>query len=232
MSKKKANRILILDDEKDVTELLKYTIERKGYVCRVINNPFDFTRATREFSPDLILLDIMMPGLDGEQICRIAKADTTLRDIPIIFLTAKAEGEDIVSGLEMGAEDYIKKPFNVKELMLRISKVLVRKEGSTKATEENIQIGEVVLDQISHEVFLAGRKISLTATEFKLLYLLMKRKNRVQSRETLLTNVWGYDADLETRTVDTHILRVREKLAEHASLIQTIRGVGYKAIDV
>lgn len=232
MSKKKANRILILDDEKDVTELLKYTIERKGYVCRVINNPFDFTRATREFSPDLILLDIMMPGLDGEQICRIAKADTTLRDIPIIFLTAKAEGEDIVSGLEMGAEDYIKKPFNVKELMLRISKVLGRKEGSTKAKEENIQIGEVVLDQISHEVFLAGRKISLTATEFKLLYLLMKRKNRVQSRETLLTNVWGYDADLETRTVDTHILRVREKLAEQASLIQTIRGVGYKAIDV
>ena len=174
----------------------------------------------------------MMPGLDGEQICRISKADTTLRDIPIIFLTAKAEGEDIVFGLEMGAEDYIKKPFNVKELMLRISKVLGRKEGSTKAKEENIQIGEVVLDQISHEVFLADRKISLTATEFKLLYLLMKRKNRVQSRETLLTNVWGYDADLETRTVDTHILRVREKLAEHASLIQTIRGVGYKAIDV
>lgn len=233
MTKENLTSVLIVDDEPDVTELLKYKLEQEGYFCKVINNPLSFISEAREFSPDLILLDIMMPELNGLQLCKIVRSDPKMKDIPIIFLTARGEAEDRVKGLESGADDYVAKPFNTKELILRVGKVLNR--GRYKdSSEENlrIQIAGVVIDESIHQLTVNGKPITLTATEFRLLKLLMERKNRVQTRENLLINVWNYDTDIETRTVDTHVRRVREKLGPYSDLIETIRGVGYKAVDL
>ena len=232
MTNENAPRVLIVDDEPDVTELLKYKLEQEGYYCKVINNPLSFINGAREFVPDLILLDIMMPELNGLQLCKIVRSDRKIKDIPIIFLTARGEVEDRVKGLESGADDYVAKPFNTKELILRVGKVLSRgryKEANTD--KARIQIAGVVIDESIHQLTIDGTPVTLTATEFRLLKLLMERKNRVQTRENLLINVWNYDTDIETRTVDTHVRRVREKLGQYADLIETIRGVGYKAVD-
>ena len=232
MTNENAPRVLIMDDEPDVTELLKYKLEQEGYYCKVINNPLMFINEAREFVPDLILLDIMMPELNGLQLCKIVRSDRKMKDIPIIFLTARGEVEDRVKGLESGADDYVAKPFNTKELILRVGKVLSRgryKEANTD--KARIQIAGVVIDESIHQLTIDGTPVALTATEFRLLKLLMERKNRVQTRENLLINVWNYDTDIETRTVDTHVRRVREKLGHYADLIETIRGVGYKAVD-
>ena len=232
-SRAQAYRILIVDDEPDVTELLKYKLEQEGYNCEVINNPVKFVGRIREFQPDLVILDIMMPELNGMQLCNIAKADPAMRQVPIIFLTARNEVEDRVKGLEAGADDYVSKPFNTKELLLRVDKILSRSRQTS--TVENvprqIQIGGVILDEETHQVTVDGDEVVLTVTEFRLLKILMERKGRVQSRENLLTNVWNYDSDIETRTVDTHVRRLREKLGSCASVIKTMRGVGYRAVD-
>lgn len=229
-SSAQAYRILIVDDEPDVTELLKYKLEQAGYRCKMLNDPVKFVGLAREFEPDLILLDIMMPDLGGLQLCNIAKADPATQPIPIIFLTARNEAEDRVKGLEAGAEDYISKPFDTRELLLRVEKVLARNRSAStvESALTRIQIGSVVLDEAIHQVTVDGREVILTATEFRLLKLLMERKGRVQSRDSLLTNVWNYESDIETRTVDTHVRRLREKLGPHASMIKTVRGVGYR----
>ena len=173
--------------------------------------------------PELIILDIMMPELNGLQLCRIARSDPAMKAIPVIFLTARGEAEDRIKGLETGAEDYIAKPFNTKELLLRIEKILNRGgQREEVALPSRIQISGVVIDEDLHQL----------ATEFRLLKLLMERKGRVQSRENLLVNVWHYDTDIETRTVDTHVRRVREKLGRYAHLIETVRGVGYRAVEI
>ncbi len=232
MANGNAPSVLIVDDEPDVTELLKYKLEQEGYYCKVINDPLIFMGVAREFVPDLILLDIMMPELNGLQLCKIVRSDRKMKDIPIIFLTARGEVEDRVKGLESGADDYVAKPFNTKELILRVGKVLSRgryKEANTD--KARIQIAGVVIDESIHQLTIDGTPVALTATEFRLLKLLMERKNRVQTRENLLINVWNYDTDIETRTVDTHVRRLREKLGQYADLIETIRGVGYKAVD-
>ena len=232
MTDENAHRILIVDDEPDVTELLKYKLEQEGYYCKVINDPLIFISAVRAFGPDLILLDIMMPDLNGLQLCKIVRSDPKMKDISIIFLTARGEEEDRVKGLELGSDDYVAKPFNTKELILRVGKVLSRgryKEATKSKTR--IQIAGVVIDESIHQLTVDGKLVNLTATEFRLLKLLMERKNRVQTRENLLVNVWNYETDIETRTVDTHVRRVREKLGHYADLIETIRGVGYKAVD-
>jgi two-component system phosphate regulon response regulator PhoB len=156
-----------------------------------------------------------------------------MNTIPIIFLSARGEAEDRIEGLESGGDDYIAKPFNTKELLLRIGKILDRKQSSELVSAKNrIQIAGVILDDILHELTVDGEAVILTATEFRLLKLLMGRKNRVQTRENLLVNVWNYETDIETRTVDTHVRRVREKLGPYANMIETIRGVGYKAVDI
>ncbi|MGK0456871.1 MAG: two-component system phosphate regulon response regulator PhoB, partial [Zhongshania aliphaticivorans] len=233
-SKTQAYRILIVDDEPDVTELIKYKLEQEGYRCEVLNEPLKFVGRAREFQPDLILLDIMMPDLNGMQLCHIAKADSVMKQIPIIFLTARNEAEDRVKGLEAGADDYVSKPFNTRELLLRVDKVLSR--SSQASIVENvptrIQIGGVILDEETHQVIVDGEEVILTATEFRLLKLLMERKGRVQSRENLLKNVWNYDSEIETRTVDTHVRRLREKLGAYAGMIKTMRGVGYRTVDL
>ena len=233
MKNNNVNRILIVDDEPDVTELLKYKLEQDGHLCQVVNNPLSFISMAREFNPNLILLDIMMPELNGLQLCKMVRSDPKMNTIPIIFLTARGEVEDRIKGLESGGDDYISKPFNTKELMLRVANILNRNQsGGTVNNKNRIQIAGVVLDDSLHELTVDGEVVILTATEFRLLKLLMLRKNRVQTRENLLVNVWNYDTDIETRTVDTHVRRVREKLGPYANMIETIRGVGYKAVDI
>lgn len=233
MSTHKIERILVLDDEPDVTELLQYKLEQAGYRVDVLNDPLAFVASVREFEPDLMILDIMMPELNGLQLCRIARADPTMKDIPIIFLTAKGEAEDRIAGLEMGAGDYMSKPFNTKELLLRVANVLHRSVKVDQSLgQKRIEIAGVLIDEEIHQLRVDGKEVVLTATEFRLLKLLMERKGRVQSREHLLVNVWHYDTDIETRTVDTHVRRIREKLGPYARLIETIRGVGYRAVDI
>lgn len=233
MSASQLKRILVVDDEPDVTELLEYKLEQEDYKVEVLNDPLSFVAKVRDFEPDLMILDIMMPELNGLQLCRIARSDPAMKDIPIIFLTAKGEAEDRVKGLETGADDYIPKPFNIRELMLRVGKVFHRGKGVQEtASVARIEIAGVVIDEDLHRLTVDGSPVSLTATEFRLLKLLMERKGRVQSREHLLVNVWHYDTDIETRTVDTHVRRVREKLGAYAHLIETVRGVGYRAVDI
>jgi two-component system phosphate regulon response regulator PhoB len=208
-------------------------LEQEGYRCEVLNDPLLFVGCARDFQPDLMIFDIMMPELSGLQLCRIARADPTLKEVPIVFLTARGEVDDRVKGLESGAGDYISKPFNAKELLLRVSNILNRNAKPVEAVRSlRIEISGVVIDEELHQVLVDGAEVVLTATEFRLLKLLMERKGRVQSREHLLVNVWNYDTDIETRTVDTHVRRVREKLGRYAHLIETVRGVGYRAVDI
>ena len=233
MSAQKVHRILVLDDEPDVTELLEYKLEQEGYRVATLNDPLTFVTKVREFEPDLMVLDIMMPELNGLQLCRIARADPTMKEIPIIFLSARGEAEDRVQGLETGADDYLSKPFNTNELMLRISNMLKRSGAPPEPVgQSRIEIAGVMIDEELHQLTVDGKHVVLTATEFRLLKLLMERKGRVQSRDHLLLNVWHYDTDIETRTVDTHVRRVREKLGQYAHMIETVRGVGYRAVDI
>ena len=233
MSVQRVYRILVVDDESDVTELLEYKLEQEGYRVATLNDPLAFVAKVREFEPDLMLLDIMMPELSGIQLCRIIRADSAMRKTPVIFLSARSEVEDRIKGLEAGAEDYISKPFNINELLLRISKMLKRSGApSEPAGQSRIEIAGVVIDEDLHQLTVDGKNVLLTATEFRLLKLLMERKGRVQSRDHLLVNVWHYDTDIETRTVDTHVRRLREKLGHYAHMIETVRGVGYRAVDI
>ena len=233
MSAQKMHRVLVVDDESDVTELLQYRLEQEGYRVATLNNPLGFVAKVLEFEPDLMLLDIMMPELSGIQLCRIVRADPSMKDIPVIFLSARGEVEDRIKGLEAGAEDYVSKPFNTNELLLRISKMLKRSGAPLEhAGQSRIEIAGVVIDEVLHRLTVDGKNVILTATEFRLLKLLMERKGRVQTRDDLLVNVWHYDTDIETRTVDTHVRRLREKLGQYAHMIETVRGVGYRAVDV
>jgi len=225
------NRILVVDDEPDVTELLSYRLKQEGYVVEVINDPLLIMGKAREFNPDLFLLDVMMPDLDGIRICRMIRADAKLNSVPIVFLTARGDTEDRIKGLETGADDYIAKPFDIKELTLRIGLIFKRIGSGKKESTRELRVGDVVLNEELHSVKAGDETIELTATEFRLLKLLIERKGRVQSRENLLVNVWNYDTDTETRTIDTHIRRLREKLGESAAVIETVRGVGYRVSD-
>ena len=233
MSVQRVHRILVVDDESDVTELLQYRLEQEGYRVATLNDPLGFVVKVREFEPDLMLLDIMMPELSGIQLCRIVRADPLMKNTPVIFLSARGEVEDRIKGLEAGAEDYVSKPFNTNELLLRISKMLKRSGAPSQPSgQSRIEIAGVVIDEALHQLTVDGKSVLLTATEFRLLKLLMERKGRVQTRDHLLVNVWHYDTDIETRTVDTHVRRVREKLGQYAHMIETVRGVGYRAVDV
>jgi len=223
-------KVLVVDDEADVTTLLAYHLKARGLSVEVTNDPNASIGIARTFLPDLVILDVMMPDLSGIQICRMLRADPALKQVPVIFLTAKAEEADRVQGLEVGADDYICKPFSPKELVLRVQALLRRSVKPIEAPKR-LEVGRIVLDSERHEVSVAGTPVSLTATEFKLLRLLMERRGRVQTREHLLINVWNYDTEIETRTVDTHVRRLREKLGDEADWIETIRGVGYRIAE-
>lgn len=223
-------KILIVDDEPDVTDLVAYHLKTKGFHVEVLNDATASIAKARNFLPDVVILDIMMPHLSGLQICRILRSEPKLSRVPIIFLTAKAEPHDRIEGFESGADDYLPKPFSPKELVLRVEAILRRLAAPPPSTGR-LQIGQIVLDGETHRVTVHGRPVDLTATEFKLLRVMMERQGRVQTREHLLVNVWNYAAEIETRTVDTHVRRLREKLGEEANWIETIRGVGYRIAD-
>jgi two-component system phosphate regulon response regulator PhoB len=231
MSDQRPRKILVVDDEPDVADLVAYHLRAKGFQVETVNDPAASIGAARTLLPDLLILDIMMPDLNGIQICRIIRADPRLKQVPIIFLTAKAEESDRISGFETGCDDYICKPFSTKELVLRVQSIFRRISDEPPAAEKRLLVGQIVLDVERHTVTLHGRPIELTATEFKLLRLLMERRGRVQTREHLLINVWNYETEIETRTVDTHVRRLREKLGSEADWIETIRGVGYRMAD-
>lgn len=232
MNKQSAKKILVVDDEPDVTELLSYKLNQAGYAVETINDPLLIIGTAHSFRPNLVILDIMMPNIDGIQICRMLRADPKMKNIPIIFLTAKGEAEDRIKGLETGADDYVCKPFDTRELLLRIQAVFKRLATSDSDSAESVlAVGDVSLDPEKHKLEVSGVMVELTATEFKLLQLLMERKGRVQSRENLLINVWNYETDIETRTVDTHVRRLREKLGKASDIIETVRGVGYRIVD-
>ena len=228
MEKKK---ILVVDDEPDVTDLVAYHLKAKGFHVESLNDATASISKARSYHPNLVILDIMMPHLSGIQICRILRADPKLAKVPIIFLTAKAESHDRIDGLESGADDYLSKPFSPKELVLRVESILRRIAVPIETIAAKIQIGEIVLDSETHRVTVRQELLELTATEFKLLRLLMERQGRVQTREHLLLNVWNYSTEIETRTVDTHVRRLREKLGPEAGWVETIRGVGYRIAD-
>lgn len=224
-------KILLVDDESDVTDLLAYNLKGKGFVVEAVNDPNRSVGVARTFMPDLVILDVMMPDLNGIQICRMLRADPKLKRVPVIFLTAKAEEADRIQGLETGADDYICKPFSTKELVLRVQTILRRLGESAPEVPGILQAGGISLDTERHEVTVGGAPVELTATEFKLLRLLMERRGRVQTREHLLINVWNYETEIETRTVDTHVRRLREKLGSEADWVETIRGVGYRLAE-
>jgi two-component system phosphate regulon response regulator PhoB len=231
MTDKKPKKILVVDDESDVTELLAYHLKSKGFSVETVNNPNSSVGLARTFLPDLVILDVMMPELNGIQICRMLRADPKLKRVPVIFLTAKAEEGDRIQGLETGADDYICKPFSTKEVVLRVQSILRRVSEGASEEPRRFQIGQIALDADRHDVMVNGQPVDLTATEFKLLHLLMERRGRVQTREHLLINVWNYETEIETRTVDTHVRRLREKLGAEADWIETIRGVGYRIAE-
>ncbi len=223
-------KILVVDDEVDVTDLLSYNLRQRGFLSQSVNDPRQVLDAVRTFKPDLIVLDVMMPDLSGIQVCRLIRQERSLKAIPIIFLSAKTEEGDRIEGFESGADDYVCKPFSPKELMLRISAILKRGvEGDESSSV--LKVNGINLEVEHHRVHVKERPVELTATEFRLLKLLMQERGKVQTRETLLQKVWNYENDMETRTVDTHMRRLREKLGDEGSWLETVRGVGYRMIE-
>ncbi|MEI8064169.1 MAG: response regulator transcription factor [Verrucomicrobiota bacterium] len=219
--------ILIVDDEPDVVDLLVFNLQKAGFKTLTARDGNTALQKVRDELPALVILDLMMPGLDGTEVCRQLKADQKTSAIPVIMLTAKAEEVDRIVGLELGADDYITKPFSPRELALRVKSVLRRATGKA-VPNEILKHADLVVDLAKHEATFKGKPIELTATEFKLLVMLLERRGRVQTRDALLTDVWGYEGDVDTRTVDTHVRRLREKLGKAADWIETIRGVGYR----
>ena len=219
--------ILVIEDEKDLADLVAFHLEKEGYRAVKALDGVAGLEAARESSPDLILLDLMLPGMSGSDVCRTLKNSPKTAAIPIILLTAKGEEIDRVVGFEIGADDYVVKPFSTRELLLRIRAVL-RRAHPEAAVAGTIRIGPVTIDTERHVVTVDGIEAILTTTEFKLLLTLAERIGRLQSRELLLTDVWGYNYAGDTRTVDTHVTRLRTKLGAAGGMIKTVRGFGYK----
>jgi len=223
-----SQKILIIEDEPDIRKTLEYNITREGYEVISASSLSEGRQKLESDSFTLLLLDLMLPDGSGLDLFRELKQDKSLSTMPVIILTAKDDEVDKVVGFELGADDYVTKPFSVRELILRVKAVLKRGERKSDNMEVQRQFGELKIDIDSHEVFVNDDHVSLTALEFKLLRQLVDRRGRVQSRDQLLSDVWGYSSDVTTRTVDTHIKRLREKLGDMGKYVQTIRGVGYK----
>lgn len=220
-------RILVVDDEPETVELVEFNLRQAGFDVSTAADGAEAVKKARAQLPSLIVLDLMLPEVDGLEVCKMLRRDTNTASVPILMLTAKAAELDRVLGLELGADDYVTKPFSPRELVLRIKKLLER--GKVKTPEaETMKFGEVVIDLPRHQLTVRGKKVELTATEFKLLTVLAQRRGRVQSRDALLRDVWDYNSLVDTRTVDTHMRRLREKLGPAAKHLDTVRGVGYR----
>jgi two-component system phosphate regulon response regulator PhoB len=218
-------RVLVIEDEADLREVLDYNLNQEGHRVHLVSTGAEGLRVARELHPDLILLDLMLPDMSGTTVCKTIKKDPAMRDVRVIMVTAKGEEIDRVVGFELGADDYVVKPFSVRELLLRVGAVLRRKDVPAS---DLVEFGELRVDPAAHRVWVAGAEIALTSLEFKLLLTLYERKNRVQTRSVLLNDIWGIEADITTRTVDTHVKRLREKLKSVGRYIETVRGVGYR----
>jgi two-component system phosphate regulon response regulator PhoB len=223
-----AGTVLVVDDERDIVELVRYHLEKDGFRCLVAADGPSALRLCREAGPDVVVLDRMLPGLDGLEVTRQLRRDAATARLPIIMLTARADEVDRVVGLEVGADDYVVKPFSPRELVARV-RALLRRSGEAPAQSVR-RLGSVTIDEGRHQVAVAGRPVELTAKEFGLLVALLRAGGRVLSREQLLDAVWGYAnaAEIESRTVDVHIRRLREKLGASARHIVTVKGAGYR----
>ena len=220
-------QILIIEDDKHISKLVKYNLEKAGYDCTVADDGEEALGILAKERPDLIILDIMLPKMDGFELCRVIKQDVKRRNIPIIMLTAKGEEVDRIVGLELGADDYVVKPFSPRELILRI-KAILKRGKIEEAPKDIIERGSLVINVPKHLVTVNNKEVELTPIEFKLLVTLIERNGRIQSRDQLLSDVWDMHADVFTRTVDTHIKRLREKLGKVGDQIETVRGLGYR----
>ena len=223
-------KVLIVDDEEHIVELLQFNLVNAGYKVITANNGLDALKKVKENKPDLLLLDLMLPGMDGLDVCKEIKRDKETSKTSIIMLTAKSEELDKILGLELGADDYITKPFSIRELLARVKAVL-RRSSSDEISEEIYEIGRLKVDFERHEVLINNEKVELTLKEFELLEILIKNKGKILRRETLLDKVWGYEYIGETRTVDVHIRYLRKKVEDddkNPKFIETIRGVGYR----
>lgn len=223
-------KILVVDDEPDLVELVKDVLERNDYSVISAGNADLAIKKVRESKPDLIILDLNLPGIGGIEVCRILKRDKETSSIPIVMLTVKSAEIDKIAGLEAGADDYITKPFSTGELVARVKAVL-RRILYVGEQGEVLALGDIRLDTTERTVYVKNKQISLTPKEFDLLYLLMKKKGKVLSRTFLMENIWGYEYLGGTRTVDVHVRHLREKLGEEAKRIETVEGVGYKFIE-
>lgn len=220
-------RILIIEDEQDVVDLLTLHLRKAGFALSTATDGATGLRKAREESPSLIILDLLLPKMPGLEICKVLKTDIATRQIPVLMLTAKAEEIDRIVGLEFGADDYVTKPFSPRELVLRVNAILRRAKGEI-VEEKKLSIGSITVDQSRHQVTVGDRPVRLTSVEYKLLSMLMRRQGRVQARDRLLNEVWGYESIIDTRTVDTHIRRLRKKLGKASAAIETVRGFGYR----
>lgn len=224
-----SERILAVDDEPDLLELVEYNLREAGYTVSTAKDGASALAEVRRQRPDLILLDLMLPDISGTEVCKRLRRDPDTESIPIVMLTARGQEIDRVVGFELGADDYIVKPFSPRELVLRVGAVLRRAQApQTTDPSQRIVLGKLSIDVARHRVAVEEEDVPLTALEFKLLLDLASRRGRVQSRDSLLDRVWGYSPGIETRTVDTHVKRLREKLGAASDYIETVRGVGYR----
>ena len=224
-----SGKILVVEDDPDIQELVCYNLQQAGLETIAVEGGEAAIDRLEVETVEMIVLDLMLPGMDGLEVCRWLKQQPQLREIPVLMLTARAEEVDRIVGLELGADDYVVKPFSPRELVLRVRAVLRRAEGrDDDADGDRIQAGPLLIDAEGHQVFMDGKLLELTTIEFKLLKTLAQRRGRVQTRDELLNVVWGYEYGGYARTVDTHVRRLREKLDAASSLVETVRGVGYR----
>ncbi|HEY2512930.1 MAG TPA: response regulator transcription factor [Polyangiaceae bacterium] len=221
------SRVLVIDDELDLREVLRYNLAQAGHDVMVAETGAEGLRVARANLPDVVLLDLMLPDTSGLEVCKSLKRDTATQHLPIVMVTAKGEEIDRVVGFELGADDYIVKPFSIRELLLRVQAV-IRRHSATHAPTPVLKFSSLRIDRDAHRAWVHDQPVDLTALEFKLLVTLCDRRDRVQPRGALLRDVWQIDGDIATRTVDTHVKRLREKLGDAARCIETVRGVGYR----
>jgi two-component system phosphate regulon response regulator PhoB len=232
--------ILIVDDERDLLSVLEFNLKQAGFETLLATSGAEALAQLRRRLPDLVLLDLMLPDLSGTEVCRAIKNDPRTRHVPVMMLTAKGEEVDKVVGFELGAEDYVTKPFSVRELVLRVKALLRRAAPGAGAASGAVPagaaerdpepVGSIRVDLAAHRAYVAGEEVVLTPLEFRLLITFMSRVGRVQSREQLLEDVWEMSSEIETRTVDTHVKRLREKLGPARDLLETVRGIGYRLV--
>ncbi len=224
-----AEQILIVEDEVDLANIVAFNLEQEGFRTRIVGTGAEaLEQIRRGVPPDLVVLDLMLPDISGTEVCRQLRQGADTRKVPVLMLTAKSDPIDRVVGFEVGADDYVTKPFSVRELVLRIRAILRRSEPTAPAEAELLRFGVLRLDSEGHRVWIADEEVVLTALEFRLLKTLVQRRGRVQTREVLLSHVWEMSGDVTTRTVDTHVRRLRKKLGEASAYIETLRGVGYR----